>query len=178
MKLLPIFPGGRSHFSLNFWASLNPDQDWPTGFGDIQDWKCGRRRTDDGPLVYYKLTLWAFGSGELKSNYLRNNYNGKLLWFCNYSVENFKTSEAQVTVSSPPPFIADYLTSKTGSWAIFNKICQNDITCYCHNGLINLLFFKIQKIKTGWGSGRPGHGIFTPVVKIIWGRGEDTPVKF
>ena len=25
----------------------------------------GRRRTDDGPLVYYKLTLWAFGSGEL-----------------------------------------------------------------------------------------------------------------
>ena len=25
-----------------------------------------RRRTDDGPLVYYKLTMWAFGSGELK----------------------------------------------------------------------------------------------------------------
>ena len=24
MKLLPVFPGGRSHFSLNFWASLNP----------------------------------------------------------------------------------------------------------------------------------------------------------
>ena len=50
------------------------DQDWPTGFRDIQVWKCGRRRTDgrmdgrtdDGPLVYYKLTLWAFGSGELK----------------------------------------------------------------------------------------------------------------
>ena len=53
------------------------DQDWPTGFRDIQVWKCGRRttttddddgrRTDDGPLVYYKLTLWAFGSGELKT---------------------------------------------------------------------------------------------------------------
>ena len=51
------------------------NQDWPTGFRDIQVWKCGRRRrttedegrrTDDGPLVYYKLTLWAFGSGELK----------------------------------------------------------------------------------------------------------------
>ena len=50
-------------------------QDWPTGFWDIQVWKCGRRRTsttddgrrrtDDGPLVYYKLTLWAFGPGEL-----------------------------------------------------------------------------------------------------------------
>ena len=22
---------------------------------------------DDGPLLYYKLTLWAFGSGELKT---------------------------------------------------------------------------------------------------------------
>ena len=55
------------------------DQDWPTVFRDIQVWKCGRRRTTDdddddgrrtttdgGPLVYYKLTLWAFGSGELK----------------------------------------------------------------------------------------------------------------
>ena len=26
MKLLPIFPGRRSHFSLNFLASLNPDK--------------------------------------------------------------------------------------------------------------------------------------------------------
>ena len=42
------------------------DQDWPTGFRDIQIWKCGRWRTDDRPLVYYKLTLWAFSSGELK----------------------------------------------------------------------------------------------------------------
>ena len=41
------------------------DQAWPTGFRDIQVWKCGRQ-TYDGPLVYYKLTLWAFGSGELK----------------------------------------------------------------------------------------------------------------
>ena len=39
-------------------------QVWPTGFRDIQVWKCGQW-TDDKPLVYYKLTLWAFGSGEL-----------------------------------------------------------------------------------------------------------------
>ena len=26
----------------------------------------GQRQTDDIPLVYFKLTLWAFGSGELK----------------------------------------------------------------------------------------------------------------
>ena len=42
------------------------DQGWPIGFRDIQVWKCGRQRQmDDEPLVYYKLTLWAFGSGEL-----------------------------------------------------------------------------------------------------------------
>ena len=43
------------------------DQDWPTGLRDIQVWKCGRGRTDDVPLVYCKLTLWAFGSDELKN---------------------------------------------------------------------------------------------------------------
>ena len=42
------------------------EQDWATGFRDIQVWKCGRRQTVDRPLVYYKLTLWAFDSGELK----------------------------------------------------------------------------------------------------------------
>ena len=46
-------------------------KDWPTGFRDIQVRKCGRRRTDDGPLVCFKLTLWAFGSGELKKEWLR-----------------------------------------------------------------------------------------------------------
>ena len=43
---------------------------------DIQVWKCGRRRTDDGPLVYYKLTLWAFGSGELKKQTVASEYEG------------------------------------------------------------------------------------------------------
>ena len=33
-------------------------QDWPTGFRDIPVWKCGQWMTTDGPLVYYKLTLW------------------------------------------------------------------------------------------------------------------------
>ena len=36
-----------------------------TGLRDIQVQKCGRW-TDGRPLVYYKLTLWAFSSGELK----------------------------------------------------------------------------------------------------------------
>ena len=38
---------------------------WTTTDDDDDD---GRRTTTDGgPLVYYKLTLWAFGSGELKT---------------------------------------------------------------------------------------------------------------
>ena len=35
-------------------------------FESVDEDDDGRRRKDDGPLVYYKLTLWAFGSGELK----------------------------------------------------------------------------------------------------------------
>ena len=34
-----------------------------TGFESVDE--DGRGQTDDGPLLYYKLTLWAFGSGEL-----------------------------------------------------------------------------------------------------------------
>ena len=34
-------------------------------FESVDDDDDGRM---DGPLVYYKLTLWAFGSGELKTN--------------------------------------------------------------------------------------------------------------
>ena len=47
------------------------DQDWPTGFRDIQVWKCGRWPMDDGPLVYYKFTLWAFRAK--KHNHGRNH---------------------------------------------------------------------------------------------------------
>ena len=62
----PIFPKTLCSLSPTpVMLHINFDQDWPTGFKDIQVWKCGLR-TDDGPLVYYKLTLWAFGSGELK----------------------------------------------------------------------------------------------------------------
>ena len=46
------------------------DQDWSTGLRDIQD-DVGRRwRTDGGPLLYYKLTLWVYGSDELKKQTL------------------------------------------------------------------------------------------------------------
>ena len=55
-------------------------QNWPTGFRDIQVESVHNGRTDDQtdgrPLVYYKLTLWAFGSGELKTEKTRTH----LIW--------------------------------------------------------------------------------------------------
>ena len=66
-----------------------------------------------------------------------------------------------------PTIIADYLTSKTGSWAFFNKICQNDLTCYCHNGIINLLFSKFKKLKMGGGQDAQATVSSPPGVKII-----------
>ena len=78
----PIFPETLCSLSPTpVMLHIKFDQDWPTGFRDIQVWKCGRRttydgrRTDDGPLVYYKLTLWAFGSGELKIKKQKNIVN-------------------------------------------------------------------------------------------------------
>ena len=38
------------------------------------------RRTDDGPLVYYKLILWAFGSGELTKIREKNAPCFKGIW--------------------------------------------------------------------------------------------------
>ena len=52
------------------WSRL---ANWLQRYSSLKVWTTtdgrtdGRRRTDDGPLVYYKLTLWAFGSGELKT---------------------------------------------------------------------------------------------------------------
>ena len=63
--LIQSAPKPYAAFPIPQWCYTKYDQDWPSGCRDIQIWKCGRQ-TDDGPLVYYKLTLWAFGSGELK----------------------------------------------------------------------------------------------------------------
>ena len=41
-------------------------------------------RTDDVPLVYYKLTLWAFGSGEL--NKLKVYVISELIQFCYFFI--------------------------------------------------------------------------------------------
>ena len=69
------------------------DLGWPAGFRDIQVWKCGRRRrTDDGPLLYYKLTLWAFGSGELKMAHF------KKLLFCQKTFFWYQTSSCKCSM--------------------------------------------------------------------------------
>ena len=51
----------------------------------------GRRRTDDGPLVYYKLTLWAFGSGELiiTAIFRVSEYLGNILWYIRFEQSGF-----------------------------------------------------------------------------------------
>ena len=56
------------------WARL---ANWPQRYSSFKVWTTtdddGLRRTDDGPLVYYKLNLWAFGSGELINSKPNNN---------------------------------------------------------------------------------------------------------
>ena len=49
----------------------------------------------------------------------------------------------------------------------FNKICQNDLTCYCHNGIINFLFLKFKKLKMGGGQDAEATVSSPPGVKII-----------
>ena len=56
-----------SDATYKIWSRL---ANWLQRYSSLKVWMTttdhGRRRTDDGPLVYYKLTLWAFASGELK----------------------------------------------------------------------------------------------------------------
>ena len=65
--LCSLFPHP-SDATHKIWSRL---ADSPQRYSSLKVWTTTdgrrRRRTDDGPLVYYKLTLWAFGSGELKT---------------------------------------------------------------------------------------------------------------
>ena len=59
----PIYPKTLcSLFPTPVMLHIKFDQDWPTCFRDIQVWKCGRRTTDDGSLVYYKRTYLSIHS--------------------------------------------------------------------------------------------------------------------
>ena len=66
----------------------------PAGLGDIHVWKCERMdaRTHartPARVPSYKLTLWAFGSGELKSNRLHVQVKyEKSIVICLQSPEN------------------------------------------------------------------------------------------
>ena len=68
----PIWPKTYCSFSPTpVMLQIKFDRNWPSGLRDIHVWNCLRThgrtdgRTPDRP-VYYKLTLCAFGSGELK----------------------------------------------------------------------------------------------------------------
>ena len=59
MKPFP-HPSDATH---KIWSRL---ANWFQRYSSLKVWTTNGRLTTDGPLVYYKLTLWAFGSGELK----------------------------------------------------------------------------------------------------------------
>ena len=98
------------------------DQDWPTGFRNIQVWKCRRRRTNGRwPLVYYKLTFWAFGSGELKIHRC-------LSWKCQRPFSS--KSHMQFTVWYPP-FCQQFTNHK-------QKILPNKHKTHFRNNLYSI----------------------------------------
>ena len=76
-----------------FWSRLAK---WLQRYSSLKVWtttRDGRRGTDDGPLVYYKLTLWAFGSGELiteKRWRHRFPYYKSMGVFCCHRNQSFK----------------------------------------------------------------------------------------
>ena len=70
MKLLPIFPGGRSHFSPHFLASLNPDDFihvYSPGHGLTAPW-------EQNVCQQNILSLWSFVASfkkiSLKSDFI------------------------------------------------------------------------------------------------------------
>ena len=75
------------------------DQDWPTGLRDIKVQKCGQRQTDGGPLVYYKLTLWAFGLGEPKTG-IFITIGSTLVIYCNTTFWRLKITQTSTKVKS------------------------------------------------------------------------------
>ena len=124
-----------------------------------------------------------------KTVYLRNNYYAKLHWFYNYSSEDFKTSEAQVSVWSRYPGHG-ILTPTLYSWQIVRLVTKtiwkgkylwnNYFAKLLGFTIAQLRILELQKHKSGWGSRYTCHGILTPtlyswqtvwlVTKTIWKR--------
>ena len=112
------------------------DQDWPTGFRDIQVWKCGWQ-TDDGSLVYYKLTLWAFGSGELKTKPTKN-----LVTYNNTCTSLMTVSIDKLQIYSVNPYLLWQWTFPSLSNKRAHFQFKGCCLVYC---FIFYLFFFLQK---------------------------------
>ena len=137
----PIFP--------KILCSLSPtpvmlhikfDQYWPTGFKDIHVWKCGRRTpTDDGPLVYYKLTLWAFGSGELTMLSIRcfsNNVEHQMFFKQCWAADVFQT---MLSIRCFKTMLSSRCFSNNVEYQMFFK------QCWVSDGfqtMLSITFFK------------------------------------
>ena len=107
------------------------DLGWPAGFRDIQVWKCGwRRRTDDGPLLYYKLTLWAFGSGELINEVHWTCSNGPRQ--ANMVLIAYASSEGSGETAHPRSLARTFAARSYKQW--INRNLQTERSLYLLNG--------------------------------------------
>ena len=117
------------------------DQDWPTGFRDIQVWKCGRRQTDDGQLVYYKLyyklTLWAFGSSELKMCFCQKKKKKKK---CPLSITEHR-NEYRISFWPSVERTWQILSIPFRTFLLFNAVCIGK----CYSLLCLIKFVKNVK---------------------------------
>ena len=122
----PIWSKTKCSLSLNpMMLQIKFSFDQPIGFRDIHVWKC--EHTDGrtpARLVYYKLTLWAIGSGELKIHF-------------HYNIEIF---------SRFVRFISSMKALSKGK-SIENGICNNKCLEY-HFGILRR-FPLLEIIKQG-----------------------------
>ena len=109
------------------------DKYCPTCLRNIQVWKCGRM--DVGPLVYYKLTLWALGSGELKMEHISgiSGHADRMWWYGSHlnSMQN-----ADCMHMDPWPYY--------GKWtAVFRSLISNSLN---RQNCFNFLVFKLLEV--------------------------------
>ena len=124
------------------WSRL---ANWLQRYSSLKVWTT--TDDDDGPLVYYKLTLWAFGSGELKKM-------PEILWFCQrFSHESQKAGKAikKPVISGLNPEIWQAwnidITKATGADNFWPRLLilaapyiSESLTFICNQSIINNIF--------------------------------------
>ena len=124
-------------------------------------------RMDDGPLVYYKLTWWAFGSGELKMEELYRYLN--ILW---PNSTNFPNSPCMLWVPiriAAESRVSNTIIILTG----LGKQCRPRSDCFCLPFCLHLL--DMSTPKTAGLSDKTGNFSFCPAENF--GLSDKCPAK-